>query len=272
MLGMGPMPYTGPKEVKYLFVDGGSLRGKLQNVSNKYFGGEKFEIDFRQLAQGFTKTFYYDAVPVRNEGEAEDAYNARIEPTLAVFNAAASVDGVHVYGGDARQRRRQGMVQKKVDVKLAVDMLSHAFRRNMHHATLLTGDVDFQPLIEALVESGLFVTLWYPTDETSRDLLQAADARQPLNIARLQGLLTTSSRSRFRIPTAVHYHPSIEPGGTLLKSWEQDGKAHGLHQDGRELIVTREHDSNNRLHVRHEDRHLLHKFCRESFFIDIPPD
>jgi uncharacterized LabA/DUF88 family protein len=266
----GP-PYSGPREVRYLFVDGGSLRGKLQNISTKFFGGAKFEIDFSKLTQGFTKTFYYDAVPVRENGEAEDAYRARIAPTLAVFDAAASVDGVHVYEGDARQRKRQGLVQKKVDVKLAVDMLSHAFRRNMHQATLLTGDIDFQPLVEALVESGLFVTLWYPTDETSRELMQAADARQQLNIARLHSLLTPSSQTHFRIPVAAHHPPSIEPG-TLLKSWEHDGKAHALYQDGRELIVTREHDANNRLHVRHENKDLLHIFCRESHFIEVPTD
>jgi uncharacterized LabA/DUF88 family protein len=252
-------------------VDGGSLRGKLQNVSDKFFGGEKFEIDFGKLAQGFTKTFYYDAVPVRKEGEAEDAYQTRIASTLAVFDAAASVNGVHVYEGDARQRRRQGLVQKKVDVKLAVDMLSHAVRGNMHQATLLTGDVDFQPLVEALVEAGLFVTLWYPIDETSREIMRAADARRPLNMIALRGLLTPSSQFNFRIPIPANHSPSIEPG-TQLRAWEQDGKVHALYQDGRQLVITREGDSLNRLHVRHENKDLLYAFCRESLSIEIPTD
>jgi uncharacterized LabA/DUF88 family protein len=52
----------------------------------------------------------------------------------------------------------------------------------MHQATLLTGDNDFKPLIDALVQDGLFVTLMYPPDETSRELMQAADARTPWTI------------------------------------------------------------------------------------------
>ena len=38
-------------------------------------------------------------------------------------------------------------------------MLSHAHRKNMHKTTLLTGDLDFKPLVDALVQDGMFVTL-----------------------------------------------------------------------------------------------------------------
>jgi hypothetical protein len=56
--------YNDPSEVKYLFVDGGALRGKLKNVSEKLFGGIEFKVDFQKLGHGYTKTFYYDAIPV----------------------------------------------------------------------------------------------------------------------------------------------------------------------------------------------------------------
>ena len=178
-----------PTATQYLYVDGASLRGRIANLSEKFFCGASFDIDFAKLKGGFTKVFYYDAIPVREEGEEEAAYEHRISPIRAIFDAAASADGIHVYEGDARRRRRRGLQQKKVDVMLTVDMLSHTFRRNMLSATLLTGDGDFKPLLDALVEMGMFVTLWYPADETSSELIQAADARIKLGWYDLQSIL-----------------------------------------------------------------------------------
>ncbi len=65
---------------------------------------------------------------------------------------------------------------------IAVDMLTHSFRRNMHEATLLTGDLDFKPLVDALVQEGTFVTLWYPPGETSKELIAAADRSERFSI------------------------------------------------------------------------------------------
>ena len=64
----GGLGYQGPREIRYLFIDGGSLRGRLANISEKYFGGKTFNIDFANFVaqeKGFTKVFYYDALPVR---------------------------------------------------------------------------------------------------------------------------------------------------------------------------------------------------------------
>ena len=36
---------------------------------------------------------------------------------------------------------------------IAVDMLTHPFDRNMERATLLAGDLDFKPLLDALVNN-----------------------------------------------------------------------------------------------------------------------
>jgi uncharacterized LabA/DUF88 family protein len=220
--------YFGPREVHYLFIDGGAVRGRLQNLSNRFFGGVAFNLDFKSIAGNYTKVFYYDALPVREDSETELEYETRIKSQKDVFDAASNVDRVHVYEGDARRRRKRGLEQKKVDVMLTVDMLTHAFRRNMHQATLLTGDNDFKPLIDALVQDGLFVTLWYPPDETSKELIQAADARRPLNVEVLGELLTTKSRAMFRIPTKGMMRP-IEPKGRMLTQWNYNYATHCLY-------------------------------------------
>jgi uncharacterized LabA/DUF88 family protein len=90
---------------------------------------------------------------------------------------------------------------------IAVDMLTHTFRHNMHQTTLLTGDNDFKPPIDALVHEGMFVTLWYPYGETSKELMNAADTRKRLGMKQLSELLTSESRRNFSIPDARNFNP-----------------------------------------------------------------
>jgi len=163
--------YSGPAKIHYLFVDAGSLRGRLDNLFARFFQGQAYTIAFPALASGFTKVFWYDAIPVKTDNKDETTYNRRAAPQLEMLDGASNVDRIHIYEGDVRKRRKRNE-QKKVDVMIAVDMLTHTFRRNMHEATLLTGDNDFKPLVDALVHDGMFVTLWYPPDETSKELMR----------------------------------------------------------------------------------------------------
>ncbi|GEM_PF-6640599 len=263
--------YQGPPEVHYLFIDGGALRGHLKNISEKWFGHADLRINFRAIAQGFTKTFYYDAVPVREEREAEDAYIERIKPNREVLDAASAVDGLHVYEGDARRqgRGRGRLVQKKVDVMLTVDMLTHAFHRNMHRATLLSGDNDFKPLIDGLVQHGMFVTLWYPVGGTSRELIQSADRRNALTMLHLHRLLTPESQPLFKIPSVRNLPPDRDPG--LLKAkWIDAGKEICAFVNNSEYTITQENNALNRLNISSDRYDLLRFFCRESLNLEIP--
>jgi uncharacterized LabA/DUF88 family protein len=263
--------YTGPQEVHYLFVDGGALRGRLNNVSQRLFNGQTFNINFVPLAQEFTKVFYYDALPVREERETESDYHNRIKAQREMLDSAAGIDKIHVYEGDARRRRKFGLQQKKVDVMITVDMLTHSFRRNMHRATLLTGDNDFKPLLDALVQEGMFTTLWYPPDETSTELLNAADSRRRLDIQQLRRLLTEESKGKFVLPAAVNQAPDEPEPGIRVKEWEVDGVHHSLNKDGADLVLLREGDALNRLHVRHNNIDVLRCFCKEVLEIELPP-
>lgn len=263
--------YSGPSETKYLFVDGGALHGKLRHVSEKYFNRERFNIDFEKLSRGFTKTFYYDAIPVRLD-EEEGAYKAKISEQVALHDAASAVRGVHVYEGDARFRRgKGGLQQKKVDVMLTVDLLMHTFRRNMHKATLLTGDADFTPLVDAVVREGMFVSLWYPLGETSNELIRSADNATHIGMSSLKTLLTEESLLRFNIPTMQNKHPSIYPDGILMNKWISEGKNLELWKtlEGYALLI--EGNNLNRLWVEHEDITLLRDFASEDG-ISIPAE
>lgn len=174
---------------------------------------------------------------------------------------------MHVYEGDARTRKRRGLEQKKVDVMLTVDMLSHTFRRNMHEATLMTGDADFKPVVDALVHEGMFITVWFPPEETSKELLDAADARLPLNLGTLKRIMTDESRARFTIPEILNKQPSIVPTG-FRQSWKDKDRDGSLYLDAGTYTLTMSVDILNTRPIIHENLEFIKFICKDSTDID----
>lgn len=191
--------YRGAEKVKYLFIDAGCVNSMLDSLSKELLGGAAIEVDYRQLAGDYQKVFYYDCLPARKPDESEAGYQERIKPKTQLFNRLKSLDKFHVYEGTARYRKnlKEGQEQKQVDIMIAVDMLRHCVRRNMHEATLLTGDLDFKPLIDALVQEGMYVSLWYPKGRANHELLDAADSRWAFGVSNIEGWFTGSSREKF---------------------------------------------------------------------------
>jgi uncharacterized LabA/DUF88 family protein len=158
---------------EYLFVDGGCLRASVQKICQDLFGNPSEYLPYiPTIASGFDKIFYYDAVPGKEHEENQAAYEARIQPDYDRFAEIQALDRVHVALGKTVGPGRR---QKGVDVHLAVDMMTHAFRGNITKATLFAGDADFVPLIKALVSEGLHVTLWHPP-QANAELKGAADS------------------------------------------------------------------------------------------------
>lgn len=193
--------HIGLEKIKYLFIDGGCLESVLEIFSRELFGGQKIEINYSRLAEGYQKVFYYDCLPVKKNNENESDYHNRIKPKIRLFNHLKSLNKFHVYEGTARFRdKHRGQEQKQVDIMIAVDMLTHSFRRNMHEATLLTGDLDFKPLIDALVQEGMYVELWYPKGRANYELVDAADSKQTLSIDTIKQWFVDSFKSKIKLP------------------------------------------------------------------------
>jgi NYN domain len=94
--------------------------------------------------------------------------------------------------------------QKGVDILLAVDVLRHAERRNMDKVLLMSGDGDFRPLVQALVDTGLTVWVFGDRHHTSQDLKLAADRYVPLSLTDYFGLATEDFRRQHRLPEMMH--------------------------------------------------------------------
>src|SRR5277367_4656558 len=157
-------PGGGKRAIVYLFVDAGCLREQLDAMAKTYAAGHPFEVDYQHLMYrapvtapaSVSKVFYYDALPGRQKEESDPDFDARRNASKLHLDRLHSLNGFHVYEGDVRRSNpRRGNEQKKIDVLITVDMLTHSFRKNMDEAILLTGDLDFKPLIDALVQDGM---------------------------------------------------------------------------------------------------------------------
>jgi uncharacterized LabA/DUF88 family protein len=197
-LGLGNVAGGRSREsmTRYLFLDGGCLRARVRDIASRYCSGAALKINWWGPSAGYQKIFYYDALPARKPAQSDADYAAERHEVEELHAKLATLDRFRVNEGDTRYRKGRGLEQKKVDVMIAVDMMIHTIRRNMNEASLLAGDADFAPLLNALSNEGMFVTLVHPP-RASKDLLAAADARQALTVTQVHAWLEDSSRARF---------------------------------------------------------------------------
>ncbi|MGO7570310.1 MULTISPECIES: NYN domain-containing protein [Rhizobium] len=181
---------------RYLFLDGGCLRARVNDIARRYCEGAPLKLNWWSLAAGYDKIFYYDALPTRKPNQSEEDFETERQEVENLHAKLATFDRFRVNEGDTRYRKGRGLEQKKVDVMIAVDMMIHTIRRNMTAASLLAGDADFTPLLNALSNEGMFVTLIHPP-KASKDLLAAADARRAITSKQVYDWLDTPSQARF---------------------------------------------------------------------------
>lgn len=263
------MSYSPPRVIRYLFIDGGCLRETVRSLSEKWANGQTLELQYTNLTSNFTKVFYYDALPRRRENEQEAEYLTRISGERRLLDELSQLDRFHVYEGDVRRSSaRRGPEQKKVDVMIAVDMLSHTFRRNMQEATLLTSDLDFRPLIDALVQEGMEVTLWYPPGDTTRDLIVAADRRRVLDVQTINAALTPESRKVFSYPH-IWDSPHAHDFGPAI--WVSSCGMYSLLHSVKEFtLVAPSARTGYKIYCQHRELAGIRIYSKEAFAIDIP--
>jgi uncharacterized LabA/DUF88 family protein len=204
-----------PQPTKYLFVDAGHLRANFERATRLWCGAVgKFDPAQLRSLFGVQKVFYYDSIDdATRSGESESDYAARVEKQERFFREVSSVYATHVrlgsITGTGKKRR-----QKEVDILIAVDAMNHAVRQNMDHAVLLTGDRDFTPLVETLVQLGLIVAVAGDLHFTSDALKEAADHYQPLTLSSYIQLMPLQAQraapERFSLTGAPATRPDSE--------------------------------------------------------------
>jgi len=204
---------------EYLFIDAGYLRQRINEFATTFFNEEHYGWDCQAIAGPFLKTFFYDCPP--------DEKNAHVLPQYGdLITATKRLPGVHVVLGVLTSGKNKR--QKQVDVKLAVDMLSHTLNRTMEAATLLAGDQDFVPVLEALVRAGMYVSLTYAPSSISPALLDAADSIDEMSYHDLYLCCSKDFKKSHRLVTREGFaHQTVEAHfnreSVAADRWQQIG-------------------------------------------------
>jgi uncharacterized LabA/DUF88 family protein len=210
-LGLGNASYQtarAPKQMtKYLFVDGGFLESMIPKTQ-KFYGLpiSVDDVEFEWIAGGYQRTFYYDALPVQKERQEQVAYEAALGQKQRLFSRINATPYMHTREGITRNRlASRARQQKGVDILLAIDVFKHASLRNMTEAHIMTTDLDFFPLFEALRDTPVSVHLHCLCDETSAELMALADVVRPITYFTVLNWIAHPRRDEF-----VHYVAGVD--------------------------------------------------------------
>lgn len=267
---------TAPRIASYLFIDGNNVARTVEKFAEVALDGRIPPIRWEELRSSHRKAFYYDAIPARKRDEDEAAYEHRSAAKREQLREVERLAGYHVRSGSSFHEGTRRERQKKVDVQLAVDALLWASRGLFDAATLMAGDLDFMPLVTALVEMGVDVTLLYPPGETNSDLIASADNAYPLTPGMMLNWLDLESVGITRPRAAYNVRTGIYEYNEVLTSWidTQFGQC-WLSKEGLFTYqLTTERAPNNPddyyLEVSCDRLQLLRMIVSSSYGIDIP--
>jgi uncharacterized LabA/DUF88 family protein len=250
----------------YLFIDGRYLHETLHAFSRRYFDNRKVLLDSRMLTSGFQKSFYYDCDPIKRVDESDQDLETRKSEAESFEKNLANQPGVHIYKGAIRGMGKK-IRQKGVDVALTVDMLTHSYRKNVARATLLAGDLDFLPLVEALMLDGLYVTLWYCPERSSKDLINAVDQRRHFSVSSIYDFLDSNFRETIPQKPTESTRSRIEGRNPIRTGiWLENGsKIEIFKTNSTYELVAWDGNSQNEVVRSHSSMDLLIDFCQEQF-------
>jgi len=269
------IPAQTPFPMTYIFIDGASLTEAMASLADVFFDSQPLAINWTSLRAMNRKAYYYDAIPLQTQEEDENAYATRTAPKRAELATIERQGGYHVRTGDVR-RRKKGNEQKMVDVQLSVDALLMASRGLFSGCTLISSDLDFYPLIGALVEMGIDVTLQYQPGHTNSELLVAADNVRPLTLNNSLSFLDLTPDQKLLVPkVAGVFQQSDEPLGTVLVEWDDErfGNCVVHSREGKICLLTQREPHNpttHRLVAEAASKKWLRAFLAETHDLEIP--
>lgn len=246
-------------EDTYLFIDGEYLRHIYNEAMQSVFGCDG-ELSFGALKQAAQakRTFFYDCVDdVPRASESQRDLEVRVAAQEVFFDGIRALYGVHVRLGSLRGNPKRPR-QKEVDVLLATDMLTHGYDGNMMKAILIAGDLDFRPIVEALVRRGVFIEIWYGTRSVARELPGAADYGRELNFRELYGWSKDSFKARCAVPQASPAHAELDRP-VVITQCVCEGRKVTLFRDS-QIFVIRAERSEGVHWLEHADANVLKRY------------
>jgi uncharacterized LabA/DUF88 family protein len=251
----------------YLFVDGAYFREVLENIGREFFGGDEPTVDFAKFGQPYSKVFYYDCYAPQKDDELDEDYRQRCaKQDEDYFRKLHLLDRWHVIKGVTAGKGDKAR-QKNVDVQIAVDMLTHSYRRNVRRMAFLAGDQDFAPLVDAVAREGMDVELWYEERSVNKELLYAADTQRKLDIYTVYDFLTPQFQKQHPLPRRLGEIGKAIDNAVLLQSGVGNEEDIELYQAGDQYVIfhTDRFNEGRFMTIRSTDLRLLKKAYESTY-------
>ena len=174
-----------------VFIDGSNLYHVLGQVCGRH--DLQFDKFASKLANGrdLRRVYYYnirqEAFDDRSNASDQDKFLASLYDTPYL----------EVKLGIWKQRGST-MVEKGVDVMLATDLVTHAFRDQYDTAIVVSGDADFYPAMQAVKDVGKHIEVAAFDTNMSSEAARTTDVIIKLNKTYFTGLWTTRAQAQAR--------------------------------------------------------------------------
>jgi len=181
-----------------IFIDGSNFYHALKDADLPV------RVDLGKLASKLTghdrrhvHTYYYNTPLIRPRRDDPD-YSARDERCRSqqrFFNALRFIPNLTFKPGRFQRLPNGGQVEKGVDVMLAIDMLTLAFKDRYDVAILVSSDADFKHAVDVVkFETGKTVELHQVDGSKAYDLITASSDYKPITRDIINDCLRPQSR------------------------------------------------------------------------------
>jgi uncharacterized LabA/DUF88 family protein len=170
-----PYRITPTDERVAIFIDGSNLyNGMRENLQNTRVNMSEFIEQLRRERPLF-RTYYYNAT-------LTDDYDEDLrDGQQRFFESLRRIPYVTVRLGRLHRRQDGSLVEKGIDVALAVEALSLAYQDAYDSALLVSGDGDYVELVESIKRTGKHVECAMFKNQSAGILLEYVDIFQPLD-------------------------------------------------------------------------------------------
>ncbi len=172
-----------------IFIDGSNLYHSLENNFRRH--DLNYTEFISKLCQNrpMYRAYYYNVL--QDPAKRQDAPKVQSD-FLEILHRTPYLE-VRLGG----TKLSQGVsVEKGIDIMLATDLLHFAWRDFYDVAILVSGDSDFAYALQTVKNMGKYVEVAYFDNAVSRDLLDMADFRTPMDRSFFTGLWAGKRRSK----------------------------------------------------------------------------
>jgi uncharacterized LabA/DUF88 family protein len=159
-----------------IFIDGSNLyNGMRDNLSSTRFNLQELVTQLLGKQRQLVRTYYYNA-PLTDDYEHELR-----EGQQRFFESLRRIPYTTVRLGRLHRRFDGSLVEKGIDVAIAVESLALAYENAYDTAVLVSGDSDYVELVESIKRKGKHVECAMFKNQSAGVLLEYVDVFHPLD-------------------------------------------------------------------------------------------